>query len=199
VTAGTCAEYDWAEGLCAESSTPLRPATLYGTAKLSVGQVLQAYARQVGISAASGRVFFTFGPGEHPDRLVAAVIRALLDGRPAECTHGKQQRDFLFVEDVGDALAALLESGVSGPVNIGSGEAIAVRDLVALTGDLIGRPELIRLGARQATTEEPPLVVAETTRLRAEVGWTPRHTLREGLEASIAWWQPQVRTAGTVQ
>jgi len=197
ITAGTCAEYDWSDGHCAEARTPLRPATLYGAAKLAVGQVVEAYARQVGISAASGRVFFTFGPGEHPDRLVAAVVRAVLDGRPAECTHGRQQRDFLFVADVADALAALLDSDVSGAVNIGSGVAIPVRDLVGLAGELMARPDLVRLGARQVATEEPPLVVADISRLRAEVGWTPRTTLRGGLEQTIDWWQQRARTAET--
>jgi nucleoside-diphosphate-sugar epimerase len=198
VTVGTCAEYDWSEGRCSEASTPLRPATLYGAAKLALGQVVAAYARQTGISAATGRVFFTYGPGEHPDRLAAAVIRALLEGRPAECSHGRQQRDFLFVADVGDALAALLNSTVTGPVNIGSGLAVPVRELVELTGALMSKPDLIRLGARQAASEEAPLVVADVHRLHAEVGWTPRYTLQEGLEQSIAWWQ-QVRTAGVGQ
>jgi nucleoside-diphosphate-sugar epimerase len=200
VTAGTCAEYDWTGGVCSETSTPLVPATLYGAAKGALAQVVHAYAQHAGVSAASGRVFFTFGPGEHPDRLVAAVIRALLEGRPAECTHGRQQRDFLSVEDVGDALAALVDSTVPGPVNIGSGSPVAVSDLVGLTGELLGCPELIRLGARQLRTEEAPLVVADVTRLRTEVGWTPRDTLRSGLERTIAWWRgQQVRTAGTVQ
>lgn len=200
VTVGTCAEYDWSSGRCSELSTPLRPDTLYGAAKLALGQVAGAYGRQTGLSVAAGRVFFTFGPGEHPDRLIAAVIRALLEGRPAECSHGRQQRDFMFVEDVGDALAALLDSDVAGPVNIASGSAIAVRDLALLTGELTGRPDLVRLGARQSTVEEAPLVVADVARLRSEVGWTPRATVRSGLEQSIGWWQEQLaHPAGTLQ
>jgi nucleoside-diphosphate-sugar epimerase len=191
VMAGSCAEYDWSSGICSESSTPLLPATLYGATKLALGTVQSAFARETGISASWARIFFTFGPGEHPNRLVASVIRSLLAGQPAECTHGRQVRDFLHVEDVADALVTLLESPVTGPVNIGSGEPLSVADLARRVGDLMGRPDLIRLGARATSMEEPPLVVADVTRLRTEVGWRPRHTLESGLEATIRWWREQ--------
>jgi nucleoside-diphosphate-sugar epimerase len=64
-------------------------------------------------------------------------------------------------------------------------------DLVGLIGDVMSRPDLIRLGARETVVEEAPVVVADTTRLRTEVGWTPRHTLRSGVEATIAYWREQ--------
>src|SRR5262249_18992294 len=81
VVAGSCAEYDWtAAGTCDEATTPLRPATLYGACKDALRRVLEAFAAQAGLSAAWGRLFFLYGPGEHPDRLVASVARALLAG-----------------------------------------------------------------------------------------------------------------------
>jgi nucleoside-diphosphate-sugar epimerase len=83
VGAGTCAEYDWSYGFCSEDLTPLKPRTLYGVAKRALGEVLLSYARQIGLSAAWGRIFFTFGPYEAPSRFVASVIRALLRSEPA--------------------------------------------------------------------------------------------------------------------
>jgi nucleoside-diphosphate-sugar epimerase len=187
VMAGSCAEYDWNAGVCSEETTPLVPATLYGAAKLALGTVLPVFARQAGISAAWARIFFTFGPGEHPNRLVASVIKSVLAGEPAACSDGRQARDFLYVADVGDALATLLESPLVGAVNVGSGQPLAVADLARRIGALMGRPDLIDLGARPAV-DEPPLVVADVGRLAA-TGWTPRFTVDSGLEATIAWWR----------
>src|SRR5438093_4004920 len=97
VMAGTCAEYDWAEGICRENATPLRPVSLYGVCKNALREVSEALAARLGLRAAWGRVFFLYGPHEHPRRLVAAVITSLLRGEPALCSEGMQRRDFLHV------------------------------------------------------------------------------------------------------
>jgi nucleoside-diphosphate-sugar epimerase len=138
-------------------------------------------------------VFFLYGPHEPPQRLVPSVIRALLAGEPAECSSGEQRRDFLYVEDVADALVAITESGVTGPVNVGSGVSIAVRDLVARIAEEQGGAASIRWGVRPAAEGEPPLVVADVGRLRREVGWQPRWDLKAGLRRTVQWWADQAK------
>ncbi|WP_421021629.1 NAD-dependent epimerase/dehydratase family protein, partial [Klebsiella pneumoniae] len=83
--------------------------------------MLTAYASQTGLSATWARLFFMYGPGEHPNRVTSSVILSLLQGKSAQCSHGMQIRDFLHVADVASALVTLLDSDVTGPVNIGSG------------------------------------------------------------------------------
>lgn len=190
VAAGTCAEYAWGlEGRCVEGRTPTEPATLYGAAKDGLRVVAEAYARQEGLSLAWGRVFFTFGPGEPAGRLVPSVARALLGGEEAPVTDGEQVRDFLAVDELGDAFAALLDSTVEGPVNLASGEATPVRELVEIVGEAAGRPELIRYGALAARPGDPPEIVADVARLCEEVGWRPRASLRDGLAGAVQWWR----------
>lgn len=191
VLTGTCAEYDWThgDGLCSEASTPLRPATLYGVAKRALGDLSVAYAQQVGLSLAWGRIFFLYGPHEPEQRLVPATTLSLLRGQPARCTHGRQIRDFLHVEDVAGALVALLDSEATGPVNIASGEPVTLREIVEQLAAATGRPELIQLGALPAPAGEPPRLVADTQRLREEVGWSPCHPLPEGLVSTVNWWR----------
>jgi nucleoside-diphosphate-sugar epimerase len=181
VVAGTCAEYDWSDGVCDEATTPLRPATLYGRRK----DELRAHVQSLGVSWAWGRVFWLYGPGEPLPRLVPSIVASLLRGEPALCSAGTQRRDFLHVEDVGTALARLAASAVEGPVNVASGEAVAVADVARRLGEIVGRPELIRLGARPTPAGEPPLVVAATRRLREEVGFAPRWTLDAGLRQTV--------------
>lgn len=203
VMAGSCAEYDWSRAdICHEFDTPLatdggRRATPYATAKIALQKMLDCYGRQKNLSAAWGRIFFQYGPYEHPARLVASVINALLEDREAECTPGQQVRGFLHTADVGDAFAALLDSEVEGPVNIGDDTPVKIAEVVQLIGEIMGKPELIGLGKRQAPAGEPPLLLPDLHRLRDEVDWRPGRDLREGLKSVIEWWtENQARKSG---
>jgi nucleoside-diphosphate-sugar epimerase len=198
VVAGSCAEYDWScVRVCNERSSPLasssgKPMPAYTECKLALQQTLADAGRTQGLSTAWGRIFFQFGPHEHPERLVASVIISLLSGREARCTHGQQVRSYLHVADVGAAFAALLRSEATGPVNIGSGEPISIAALLERLARQIGRTDLLRLGARAAAEGEPPLLVPDIGRLRDEVGFTPRWTLDEGLADAIGWWRGEL-------
>jgi len=189
VMAGTCAEYDWRYGYCSEHITPLAPATLYGTCKHSLQIVLDSFARQTGLGAAWGRIFFLYGPHEHPTRLISSVIISLLKGEPARCSHGNQIRDFLYVQDVADAFVALLETTVSGPVNIASGHPNTIKDVIHRIAEKIGRTDLIQLGVIPVSENEPHLLVADVGRLTSEVGWLPKYNLDRGLDKTIDWWK----------
>lgn len=190
VTAGTCAEYSWDHGVCIERRTPLEPATLYGTAKHALRLVSEAFAATAGLSAAWGRVFYLFGPHENSQRLVPSVVRALMNGRTIACSHGEQVRDFLYVQDVADAFAALLDGEVSGPVNIASGEPVKIKDIILRLADMIGADRaLIKLGEVAVPANDPELLLADIRRLRDEVGWSPKYTLTAGLEQTIDWYK----------
>jgi nucleoside-diphosphate-sugar epimerase len=191
VMAGTCAEYDWNYGYCSERVTPLLPGTVYGTCKHSLQMMLDAFAEQTELSSAWGRIFFLYGPREYPARLVSSVIRSILQGVPARCSHGNQIRDFLHVQDAADAFVSLLQSEVQGPVNIASGMPIPLKVIINRIGDMLGRPDLIRLGEIPAPPSEPPLLVADVRRLTDEVGWKPHFDLDTGLAQTIEWWRAQ--------
>lgn len=187
VAAGSCLEYDWRYGYCSEALTPCAPHTVYGACKHALQVLMSAFAAGGGLTSAWGRIFFLYGPHEHPDRLVPSVVRSLLAGEPARCSHGRQIRDYLFSGDVADAFVALVESDVTGPINIASGRAVAIKDIVTRIGSLMGRPELIRLGAIPPAATDAPLVVADTGRLSGALGWKPRRDLDEGLAKTIEW------------
>jgi nucleoside-diphosphate-sugar epimerase len=194
VIAGTCAEYDWtaADQRCLEladgsrAATPLRPATLYGACKHATQLVAAAYAREAGLSLAWGRVFLLYGPGEDERRLVPQVAQALLAGRAAPTSDGAQLRDLMHVDDVARGFVRLLDSDVQGPVNVASGEAVSIADVLALIARETGHPELLRLGALPRRAGEPERLVADTRRLRDEVGFRPAISLEQGIVATIS-------------
>lgn len=195
VMAGTSAEYDWTRaGVCDERNSPLvgdlgGAMTPYAECKVAMFRELERFARMEGLSTAWGRIFFQFGPAEDASRLVASVIINLLSGREALCSHGRQVRSFLHVADVGAAFASLLDSEIQGAVNVGSGDGLPLGELLDIIALQIGRPELLRLGARSAPASEPPLLVPAVERLRQELGWQPRFNLHDGIADTIAWWR----------
>ena len=185
VMAGSCAEYDWKFDYCSESFTPCRPATLYGVCKHATQILLDAWSRQAGLSSAWGRIFFLYGPGEYPSRLVPSVINSLLRNEPARCTHGNQVRDFMHVEDVAGAFVALLDSGAQGAVNIASGTAVPLKQVIHSIADHMNKRDLIQLGAVPAPAGEPEALIADVGRLRDEVGFRPRYGLEQGIARTI--------------
>lgn len=196
VMAGTCAEYDGQYGFCSERVTPLMPATLYGTCKHSLQTMLSSYAEQAGLSAAWGRIFLVYGPGEHPDRLVASVIRSLLDERPAYCSHGNQVRDFTHVTDVGGAFTALLDSTYMGAINIASGKPISLKDVIYRIADQLNRRDLIKLNAISTSATEAPFLVADVRQLYGGIGYQPKCDLDTGLAQTIEWWRNKQHASG---
>lgn len=187
VAAGTCAEYAWGPDTLREDG-PCVPATLYGGAKDGLRRVLEAYAAATGLSFAWGRLFFLYGPGEKTGRLVGDAVRALRAGGRFATSPGLQRRDFLHVADAAGAFAALLDAEARGPVNIGSGQAVPVRDLLLRLAAVTGGADRIDFGACALAATEPACIAADAGRLRDAVGFVPRHTLAEGLADTVAWW-----------
>lgn len=189
VVTGTCAEYDWSDGLCDEATTPTRPATHYGRTKHALHQELERIAGDGGVQLVWARLFFLYGPGEDPARLVPSVIIPLLRGQPALCSSGTQRRDFLHVADAAEALVGLLFATAVGTFNVASGVAVPVADVVNRIGSLLGMSDQLRLGARSPAPSDPPLLVADVRRLRSALDMVPRIGLNEGLEQTIAYWK----------
>ena len=197
VIAGTCAEYDWSGDVCSADAV-LAPATLYGASKNALRQALEPYAAAAGLSLAWGRVYFPFGPGEHPRRVVPTAALGLVTGQRVRFTSGQQVRDFLYVEDVAGAFAALVAAAVEGTFDIGSGTGIALGDLLLRLERLAGSSGLVVLGARP-DHDEPARIVAETSRMEREIGWSPRVPLDEGLRHTLDWWRVHSRASTSVR
>ena len=196
VCAGTCAEYDWssleAEALLHEEHSPKIPSTLYGQSKLSVQETLEKASELDELSFAWGRLFFLYGPGEKRGRLISDAIVSLLNGEVFEATAATQIRDFIYVVDAAQAFAKLCDSGVEGPVNIASGKARRIEELLREVERQTGTTDLLRIGARPMHTHEAPALVADVTRLREEVGISEATSLEEGVRATVTWWKNNV-------
>ena len=191
---GTCAEYAVGEpdaGLPWPEDRAIAPATPYGLAKARVERGLfELGARGSTREVAWARLFHLFGPDEHPARLVPSVLAALQTGQPARCGPGKLVRDFASTWFAGRALAALLASGVTGAVNVASGAPVTIATLVETIASLLGRPDLLRVGALPGRPGEVQYMVANTERLKREVGFHEPLMLAAELRRLVATAKP---------
>jgi len=189
---GTCFEYGPSPGPCVEATTPCNPVTPYGQAKLATATGFAA------AGAAWGRVFFPFGPGEAEAKLIPALIRSLTAGETFLCSHGEQLRDFIYIEDLAEAILAVVESNLAGCVNLASGEARSLRSVIAFFARRLGGEDRIRFGARTVSgADADPMITADIGRLRTETGWVPSIGWEAGAERSLAWWRRRLDGAAS--
>ena len=183
VLAGTCVEYAPQDRLLVEED-PARPSTLYGSCKYAASLVSEALAAAAEARLCRARIFHLHGPGEDGGRLIPWVARELRAGHEVELTAGAQVRDQLHVEDVAAGLITLLRPSASGIYNISSGEPVTLRQVLETVGDILGRTNLLRFGARPYRTGETMFLAGDSRRLRS-LGWAPRFGLRDGLKDAL--------------
>lgn len=162
VGVGTCFEYDLTLGQPAgylSTDTPLRPATTYAACKVAAFVTLAQWLATQSVEFLWARLFYLYGEGENPQRLVPYLHARLRAGEPAELTSGAQIRDFLDVSAAAEQLVAVTLSSRQGPLNICSGEGITVRALAERIADHYNGRELLRFGARPDNRFDPPCVV----------------------------------------
>ena len=187
---GSSGEYDWTGGgICRIGETPLRPATVYGAAKQALRIAAQEFATSAGLSFVWPRVFDLYGPGEHPSRLSVYVLRSVLSGQTALLTHGRQVRDYMYVDDVAEGITAALLSSHEGETDIASGVPHTVGELATEIARQAGREDLLKFDAKQASANDPAVVLGDGTHAREHIQWRPRFSLKEGVAGVVTWGQ----------
>lgn len=186
VGVGSSAEYDPINRACHEDLTPIRPATIYGKCKAACWLGLMAAAQHHRFGAVWGRVFLPYGPGDSPLRLIPSVLTALDKRRPVETTHGRQLRDFIYLPDLADLMVRLLFSDETGVFNLGTGVATTIASVIEHLAARRGGLDLVRFGAIAPPFGEPPVLVADMSKVTARLGWSPSMAIETGLDLVLA-------------
>lgn len=166
---GTCMEYRLpSDHLTVDS--PLEPATLYATAKLSVYHLLSQFYAKTDVTFSWCRLFYLYGEGEYPARLVPYIRERLERGETARLSAGTQLRDFLDVRDAGAMIARVIETGQAGAINVCSGVPTTIRQLAERIADEYGRRDLLEFGTAAIHPSDPAAVVGVCNALSVEPG-----------------------------
>ncbi len=171
---------------------PVGPRSVYDEAKRYAEALTMAYRRSYGVNAGIVRIFNTYGPRmrPHDGRVVSTFVRQALAGSPLPLYgDGSQTRSFCYVDDLVRGLVAMLDSGHSGPVNLGNPAECTIRDLARLVIEATGSSSAVEY--RPLPIDDPARRRPVITRARELLGWAPRVPLEVGLGNTIAWFTEQ--------
>jgi GDP-L-fucose synthase len=177
---------------------PLEPTNQwYAIAKIAGLKMCQAYRRQHGFDAIAAMPNNLYGPGDNfsaeGSHVVPALIRRFDEARQRGDTEvvvwgsGAPRREFLHVDDLADALVFLMRRySDEGPVNVGWGEDISIRDLAAMIAGIVGYPGRITFDTTRP--DGTPRKLLDVSRMSA-LGWQPKIPLEQGLNQTWDWFQ----------
>ncbi len=167
---------------------PIGPRSVYDEAKRFAEALTMAHHRARGSDVAIVRIFNTYGPRLRPDdgRVVSNFLLQALRGEPLTVYgDGSQTRSLCYVEDEVRGLLALLDSDLTGPVNIGNPDEYTVLQLARTVIDLLGSPSTVE--HRPLPTDDPTRRRPDITVARSLLGWEPTTSLEDGLARTAAY------------
>ena len=180
VGCGSCAEYAPSPFALEEDSSVTAPSSPYARAKHALHSDLRKATFESSVTLSWARIFFPYGPGEHPDRLVSALFRAFQAGRREHLRCPSAVRDYVHVQDVASGLLACALSHADGCYNIGTGQGVSLGQLEAEVARVCGRSDLVAGTACDSPGRTEDCFVASTGKLLG-LGWMPRIRLSDGL------------------
>ncbi|MGW7223113.1 NAD-dependent epimerase/dehydratase family protein [Streptomyces sp. NPDC054826] len=192
VVLGSAAEYGAVTpGVPVREDAPAAPLSVYGVTRLASTRLVELSATEGALDAVALRVFNPVGPGLPPENLLGRAAQSLREASRTGADHITlgpldAHRDFVDVRDVAAAIvAAALADRVPQPVlNVGSGEAVPVRDAVALLARTAGFTGRIAETARAPSrSRDVPWIAADVDRIRAALDWKPEHGLADSVRA----------------
>jgi nucleoside-diphosphate-sugar epimerase len=189
---GSQGEYG-ADSSMLEDALPM-PTTLYGAAKVSTLYLTRQLAVQSGMRHAWLRLFSTYGPDDNEDWLIPTLISTMLRGERPRTTLGTQYWDWLHVDDVARGLlAAAVTPEAQGVFNLGSGEAVQVREAIEAIRDLAAPEMELVFGEVPFRPDQVMHMQANIERLRTATGWEPQIAFADGIAATVAWYRDRHR------
>jgi nucleoside-diphosphate-sugar epimerase len=163
------------------------PISPYGITKLAGEHLARAYERSFGLDVVVLRYFNAFGSRQRPDMAFAKIALALVQERPFDLFgDGCQTRGFTYVSDLVAATVAAMEGAPEGALyNVGGGAEASLLDAIAVFERLAGRR--LELRGHPQVPGDQRRTSADTTRIREALGWEPRISLEDGLQAQWDW------------
>lgn len=172
-------------------SHPLEPQSPYAASKVAADKLMDSYHRSFDLPVTVLRPFNTYGPRQSERAVIPTIVAQALRGDVLRLGSLHPQRDLTFVEDTvaGMVAASVAPGAVGKTVQLGTGNAVSVGDIVATVGQILGRELQTELDHARVRPEvsEVQLLLSEPELARSLLGWTPAVDLRDGLERTITW------------
>jgi len=157
---GTCFEYEFNNEIIT-TETNLKPTTPYAAAKAATFLALSQLLPSQSIEFAWCRLFYLYGEGEKPERLVPYIKNKMSKGEVVELTSGNQIRDYLDVKEAGSLITKVALGSLQGPINICSGVPVSIRSFAEKIAEEFNQIKLLKFGARPENKTDPIYVVGD--------------------------------------
>lgn len=187
IGAGSQAEYGPTDELI-DATTPEKPVTAYGMAKLAAGQMSRLLCSQLGIKHIWPRIFSVYGPCDAESTMIISVIRQLLAGEKPSLSGGDQLWDFLYTADCAKAMRLVGEKGHDGVIYpIAAGEIRLLREYIEILRDEIDPDLPLGFGEIPYKKGQVMRLEVDVSKLRDEIGFKPEIDFRTGIRGTIEW------------
>jgi UDP-glucose 4-epimerase len=192
VTSGGTA-YGDPEIIPADESTPVRPLSPYGASKLAVETYLPVYEKLCDLKYSIIRLANVYGPRQDPHGeagVVAIFAKAMLAGKPLTIFgDGNDERDYIYVQDVVDAIARAAEGTLPGPFNVGTGIGTSTNRIFEVVAQHCGHSEAASHGPDRPG--DINRISLDPSKAKLELGWVPQISLEDGLKTTVDWFKQQ--------
>lgn len=186
---------------CGRKEEPLRedtlctPETAYGVMKLSACYATRNLCRKYGMRHIWPRILSGYGIYDNPGSMLISTILKNMDGKSLEFSKGEQIWDFVYLDDIANALFLIAEKGRDGSIYpIGSGRARPLKEYIQILCEKLGKEEDMELGKIPYSATEVMHLEADSSKLRADTGWKPQMSFETGIENVIEFykdWKPR--------
>ena len=171
----------------------IKPQSLYAVTKLYAEEACSYHADAFHLPCVTLRLFPPYGPGDHERRLIPYVIGSILKNTPPNLTTGKQEWDFVYIDDIVNAYLSVLKSYAvkddHAIFNIGTGEAVSIRSFVEKIRENIGSDIDLSWGSVAHRANEVWYNSADIAKAQTVLHWSPQTGIDEGIKKTVAWFK----------
>jgi nucleoside-diphosphate-sugar epimerase len=191
IIVGSSAEYGDHGDMKLSENMKLKPVSIYGASKVSAVLMGLTFANYLKVNVNVARLFPVYGPADKAFNVIPAMIQAIYTEVPIDLTQGEQIRDFIYVDDVIEALHQMkvrdLKSGQI--INIGTGNGYSLLEIGEYLLDLSkANPSLFRWGVRPYRDNEIMKMVCDTKKANSLLKWKSQTSIKDGLSQTLSWY-----------
>lgn len=187
VVTGSSTEYAPSH-LPLKESFVVKPITLLGAVKAAAGLLYSQARAAHGLSITQLRLFHVYGPWESPHRFLPTAINSALQGSPVQLVKGISRRDWIYVEDVVDALLLAYNNNSDHDIlNIGSGLEYTNTEILDILQDVLGQEIDSQSEALPSRPTDSEHRFADIALAKSTLGWAPKTSIRQGIADTVEW------------
>lgn len=185
LSAGSCWEYGQQSGKLSEDMA-FKPLNAFTAAKNSLHWLGAEIAKENNMQFIWTRLFYVYGPGQRETSLIPYLINCVKSGKTPEIKNPLAKNDFIYVEDVADAISMILKKCKKSAVyNIGSGKATSVQDIIKTVYNNLNLRYKPKYKSFKSNTSSSDNFWGDISKIKREIGWKPKTTIKEGIKRTI--------------